>query len=174
MNDKKYIFLIPIVVILLGAGGYLFISNRGSSFDLPVTYANAQYGFTFSLPETWDGYSIVVDEWQGFLSGQFETSIVEQGPLITIRHPLWTKKEPRQDIPIMVFTVSQWDALRRGQYYVGSSTARPTELARNANYVFALPAFYNGAHPAGWEEVQKSWPVNLCIAIEDLSSVHFL
>jgi hypothetical protein len=155
MIDKKIIFLIAILVLLLGAGAFLYFGNRGSSPDLPVTYTNPQYGFTFSLPASWNGFSIVATQWQGFISGQYETSIVEQGPLIAIRNPLWTDKAPRQDIPILIFTLSQWNALRRGQFFLDASSALPIELGQNANYVFALPANYNGAHATGWEEVEE-------------------
>jgi hypothetical protein len=31
--------------------------------------------------------------------------------LLSIRHPLWTKQNPRQDIPIMVFALAQWQLI---------------------------------------------------------------
>ncbi|HEY1500297.1 MAG TPA: hypothetical protein VGF88_12015 [Acidobacteriaceae bacterium] len=31
-----------------------------------------------------------------------------KGPLLSIRNPHWTEANPWQDIPIMIFTNSQW------------------------------------------------------------------
>lgn len=70
-----------------------------------------KYGFRFSLPESWRGYSIAVSDWGGgdgrsYGPGDPAPPIVN-GPLISIRHPLWTEADPRQDIPIMIFTKAQ-------------------------------------------------------------------
>jgi len=118
-----------------------------------INYQNTQYGFNFTLPASWKGYSIVTDKWQGY--GDTENPApIEQGPLISIRHPLWTVAVPRQDIPIMVFSLTQWDALQTGDsFHIGAAPINPSELGRNAKYVFALPARYNFAYPVGFEEV---------------------
>ena len=34
-----------------------------------ITYTNTQYGFSFSLPISWEGYSIIISEWEGFAPG---------------------------------------------------------------------------------------------------------
>jgi hypothetical protein len=60
----------------------------------------------------------------------------------------------------MVFTVSQWDRVQSGQLSVGAAPIPPTELGRNATYVFALPARYNYAFPTGWEEVESILQTN--------------
>lgn len=119
----------------------------------PVQYTNAQYGFRFSLPASWAGYSIVSDQWQGNDFNSPGNKVIAQGPIISIRHPQWTTKQPRQDIPIMVLTISQWDALQQDKFHIGAAPIGPRELGRNANYVFALPARYNYAFPVGYEEV---------------------
>ena len=71
-----------------------------------VVYKNSEYGFTFSLPGTWDGYSIVTDQWEGFPnhsnSGGDPGDQPVYGPEILIRNPAWTAADPHQDIPIMV------------------------------------------------------------------------
>ncbi|MBP2018143.1 hypothetical protein J2Z79_001542 [Symbiobacterium terraclitae] len=119
----------------------------------PVTYINGEYGFVFSLPESWQGYTIVTDTWEGLPVGGSEP--VETGPLLRIRHPGWRAEAPRQDIPIMVFTLSQWEALQAGEFHIGAAPIGPTELGRNDEYVFALPARYNYAFPEGYEEVEE-------------------
>jgi hypothetical protein len=116
----------------------------------PVTYVNSQYGFTFSLPADWQGYSIVTSTWTGYVTPQVH------GPIISIRNPAWTAAVPTQDIPIMIFTPSQWMAVSTGTNPMPVSAApiAPSELGANSQYVFALPARYNYAYPADWQEVQ--------------------
>lgn len=120
--------------------------------DNAVLYSNSDYGFNFTLPESWQDYSIVTGQWQG--DGLGETPN-EKGALLSIRHPLWTAEIPRQDIPIMVFTLSQWDLVQEAGLAVGAAPIPPKELGRNSKYVFALPARYNFAFPPGYEEVEK-------------------
>jgi hypothetical protein len=116
-------------------------------------YKNTQYGFSFSLPISWEGYSIVEDRWEGVtIDGDV---VVEQGPIILIRNPKWTSASPMQDIPIMVFTIKQWNSLQQEEFHIGAAPIGPSELGRNSKYVFALPARYNYAFPTGWEEVDQ-------------------
>ena len=121
-----------------------------------IEYKNTQYGFNFSLPLSWNNYKIIVDKWEGLSIGDSQgEKVVETGPMILIRHPLWTKEKPRQDIPIMVFTISQWNKLTNDEFHIGAAPIGPSELARNNLYVFALPARYNFAFPTGYEEVEN-------------------
>lgn len=124
----------------------------------PTEYRNAEYGFSFSLPVSWKGYSIVTQQWEGFpidANGAGSISAPVYGPLILIRHPKWTSKNPRQGIPIMVFTLAEWDLVQQAKLGVGAAPIPPSELGRNATYVFALPARYNYVFPTGYEEVAK-------------------
>ncbi|MFJ9500803.1 hypothetical protein [Brevibacillus centrosporus] len=122
----------------------------------PISYENDPYGFRFSLPESWKGYSIVTGTWEGLAAGnESGETIVETGPLISIRHPQWTPQNQRQDIPIMIFTLEQWGSLLEGKFHIGAAPIGPTELGRNSKYVFALPARYNFAFPEGYEEVEE-------------------
>lgn len=114
---------------------------------------NSQYGFKFSLPQDWSGYSIIMSTWDGYSIAARGDVPTEHGPLISIRNPKWTAQKPSQDIPIMVFTLTQWDALLRGEFHIGAAPINPTRLGYNAQYVFALPARYNYAFPSGYEEV---------------------
>ncbi len=115
-------------------------------------YRHDQYGFKVSLPENWKGYSIVTDMWEGF--GGENNMIIENGPEISIRHPQWTAQNPRQDIPIMIFTISQWESLLSDSFHIGAAPINPSEIGRNTKYVFAIPARYNYAFPEGYQEVE--------------------
>jgi hypothetical protein len=117
-----------------------------------VVYENTQYGFRFKLPVSWKGYSIVTSKWDGV--GLTDGSVVETGPIISIRDPKWTAKTPRQDIPIMVFTLNQWNLLQQEAFHIGAAPLNPSELGRNNYYVFALPARYNYSFPEGYKEVE--------------------
>jgi len=120
-------------------------ANSAATKSAPQTkgglvYTNKTYGFRFALPDSWKGYSIIVKSWA-------------KGPLILIRHPLWTEANPRQDIPIMVLTLAQWELVQEGKLSVSAAPIGPDELARNSKYVFALPPRYNFAFLPGYEEV---------------------
>lgn len=124
--------------------------------DGAIIYNNTEYGFSFSLPESWKDYKIVTDKWEGLaIGGAQGESVVTTGPVISIRHPEWTAEKPRQDIPIMVFTINQWNDLQKEKFHIGAAPIGPSELGRNSEYVFALPARYNYAFPTGYEEVES-------------------
>lgn len=116
-----------------------------------VVYENTRYGFYFYLPETWKGYTIIEEQWEG----TSEADTAEIGPQLLIRHPDWIQNNPRQDIPIMVFTLEQWNALQKGDFSVGAAPINPSKLSSNSAYVFALPARYNYAFQTGFEEVEE-------------------
>ena len=122
--------------------------------DYHALYTNTEYGFTFYLPESWRGLTIVSRQWEGQMLDTEQGTTVT-GPEILIRHPLWTESDPRQDIPIMVFTLGQWDLVQAEKLGVGAAPIPPTELGRNSKYVFALPARYNFAFLTGFEEVEQ-------------------
>ncbi len=149
----------PIVLVVEKTEGKWLISQAqvGEAREkASVVYHNTRYGFTFSLPESWQDYRIITDEWEAFsLAEAKQGEVVERGPVISIRHPQWTEEEPRQDIPIMIFTLEQWEGLEEGAFSLGAAPVGPTELGRNSQYVFALPARYNYAFPTGYEEVEE-------------------
>ncbi|NLV49814.1 MAG: hypothetical protein GXY20_03865 [Clostridiales bacterium] len=129
----------------------------------PVTYKNTDYGFNFTLPADWKGYSIVYGKWEGLGSGGKAGGNADTaGPVISIRNPGWTKQVPRQDIPIMIFTLDQWKRLQNDKFHVGASYDKPGELGRNHKYVFAIPAGYNRDFREGYRQVEtilKSKPL---------------
>lgn len=122
MNKQKFtrIFIIVVIIFLVGAISYSTLMKKESPITknpiqkqtepLPIetlNYTNTEYGFSIALPTTWKGYSIVTEKWNGqVLDGKATTdkSIKLEGPKILIRHPLWTAANPRQDIPVMIFT----------------------------------------------------------------------
>jgi heme/copper-type cytochrome/quinol oxidase subunit 2 len=164
MDQKKFInitIFIVIIVIIVGVTGYFLMNSNLSPAQTQtepiqsdtITYTNNQYGFNFVLPSSWKGYSIVSTNWQGNMIDTLNQTI--RGPEILIRHPLWSVLSPRQDIPIMIFTLDQWNLIQAEKLSVSAAPIPPSEFGRNANYVFALPARYNFAYPTGYEEVDQ-------------------
>jgi hypothetical protein len=119
-----------------------------------LIYKNKQYGFSFSLPISWKGYRILVEEWGGgVIDGRAVLQGSESGPLIKIRNPRWTEQDPYQDIPIMIFTPDQWELIESDSLVVSAAPIGPGEIGRNATYVFAIPPRYNYADSEGQDEV---------------------
>lgn len=173
MNRKKLIIL-SILSFLVAAIGLYYASskmkssnNQSSQTDMntdadkplvPVAtkYTDNKYGFEFTLPDSWKEYSVVVERWEGYINQDTAgETMTEEGPEILIRHPQWSEESPRQDIPIMIFTIKQWDDIEQEKFHIGAAPINPTELGRNNRYVFAIPARYNYAFPTGYEEVEK-------------------
>ncbi len=172
MNIKKIsIYALVSILLFIGIGTYYFKNKpvKNTFTDNPVVaiptnlvsskiyYGNMKYGFIVKLPDSWKGYTIVENKWTGMslgaTDGQNYTS--EIGPLILIRHPLWTEKNPRQDIPVMVFTIDQWTNMQNDMFHIGAAPINPSELGRNSKYVFGLPARYNFSYLTGFEEVDQ-------------------
>jgi len=151
-SEKRKSLYLYLVTFLVAAVSLSACGNP--SIDSKI-YKNTRYGFDFALPESWKGYTIVAAEWKGLgITDSQSGNIAATGPQISIRHPLWTSQDPRQDIPIMIFTLDQWASLLKDEFRVGAAPIPPSELGRNAKYVFALPARYNFAFPTGFEEVE--------------------
>lgn len=138
----------------LSPGWRIDMVALGEMVQEALVYSNPQYGFSFALPDTWRGYTIVEDKWEGEPIGEGQKAAAN-GPELSIRHPQWTQSNPRQDIPIMIFTLAQWQDLQQEKFHIGAAPMGPSELGRNSQYVFALPARYNFAFPTGYEEVEN-------------------
>lgn len=132
-------------------------TTTGNTVVTGVQYKNTEYGFSFALPDGWKDYTIIEDEWEGYsLTNNSQTQIIsETGPLISIRHPDWEYKSPRQDVPVMVFTIAQWNDMQADKFHIGAAPINPSELGRNSKYVFAIPARYNFSYLTGYEEVDQ-------------------
>lgn len=173
MNKISTIILGVVLLLVLIAGGFYVAQKTGpkvtekSAGDTVATtaksqssgidYTNEDYGFSISLPDSWKGFSVISDNWEGYsLDNQGQGQVMtESGPLISVRHPDWEYKSPRQDIPIMVFTISEWNDMQNDKFHIGAAPINPSELGRNSKYVFALPARYNFAYLPGYEEVDQ-------------------
>jgi hypothetical protein len=121
-----------------------------------VVYRNPAYDFCFTLPAGWSGFSIVTRNWNGEWIGDAARPASAhdlEGPKILIRHPKWTESAPREDIPIMVFSLAQWKLVAAEEVSVSAAPIGPTELGRNAKFVFALPPRYSFDEREGVDEV---------------------
>lgn len=128
---------------------FKFITPVASS----SAYTNDQYGFSIALPDSWKGYTVLNSQWEGrdVASG----AVTEHGPLITLRHPLWTAAAPREDMPVMVFTPAQWALVKNQTMSLGAAPIPPSMLGQNSKYILALPARYNFDNKTGFEEVDQ-------------------
>jgi hypothetical protein len=125
-------------------------------FQTEVLFNFSDVGFTMKLPDSWRGYRVDSSTWEGLKNEPGSGDVVvESGPMITICHPDATPENPRQNIPIMVMTILQWEAMMAQEWHIGAAPVAPIELGRNSEYVFALPARYNYAFLPGWEEVEE-------------------
>lgn len=144
------------IAVLLATGcGSLNVPNHPS--DLPLRYHNAQYGLTFFLPSNWQGYSVLTQQWNSerYSPAADKTVVADHGPMITLRHPQWEASALYQDIPILVFTRSQWDALHQGKIwpslYAGGVM---DEMWHNRRFVFGISSRYNANDSVkDWKEV---------------------
>lgn len=135
----------------------IVVSSRPSG--MPVRYHDARYGFTFFLPASWQGYSVTVQQLEDekYSSVEDRQVIVGRTPMITLRYPQWEAGAPYQDIPILVFTRAQWDALHRGELWPSVLAGGVMyELWHNQGFVFAISSRYNADDAVrGWKEVAE-------------------
>jgi hypothetical protein len=122
--------------------------TRGGS----VEFRDTKYGFVFTLPESWKGYQVLWSEWSGSVLGDNgRVDHVLRGPEFAIRHPRWTHENPREDMPILTYTIAQW----KEDPIVSAAPFGPGEIGRNSKYVFAIPPRWNYDFAEGWEEASK-------------------
>ncbi len=108
------------------------------------TYRNEEYRFEITLVNGWKGYSVNTDR-------------IDRGWLVMLRHPAWSDENQRMDIPILIYTLSQWEKWEAENFesYQTAAPIGPTERARNSRYVFATAPRYNYSFAEGWEEVEN-------------------
>ena len=161
MNTAKTILLVLALIFMLAIiGGMAYLTNKLTPpvnntpvpVDTSVTYTNAEYGFSFFLPESWTGYTVTSETWEGSPLGAGEA---QSGPRLFIRHPKWTAEAPYEDLPILVFTIPQWDAYVAEEFAVGAAPILASELGRNNQYMFALPARWDFDYSLGVEEARN-------------------
>jgi hypothetical protein len=102
-----------------------------------IVYRNTDYGFTFDLPASWEGYQILTETWEGVSLDNPREKF--SGPKLLIRNPLWSEANPYQDIPILVLAHIQWDLIQQEKLAIGAAPIPPNKLGENDRYVFALP-----------------------------------
>jgi len=149
---KWLLSTLSITVLLATACSVLKARNHPPG--LPLCYHNSKYDFTFYLPGSWQGYSALIREW---VPSHSETPA--RGPMIVLRHPLWKTNSPCQDIRILVFTRSQWEADKQGKLSYGAGGAEG-EVAHNSKYVFATWTRFCMEELKGWKEVEDIVSLN--------------
>ncbi|UWZ84486.1 hypothetical protein [Occallatibacter riparius] len=117
-----------------------------------TVYNNAQYGFCFDLPSQWAGYKVIEQKWQ---SSATSVGAAASGPRLLIRSPHWTDADPREDIPILVFTKAQWKRVQQEELMVSAAPVPPQKLGQNKRYVFALPPRWNFDELPGMDEANQ-------------------
>jgi hypothetical protein len=158
-RNAKYVFFLPVrfgygqedrpgyheaINLALGQGSLQPLRRYPKSQGAEITYTNTLYGFTFTLPASWKGYTIVE---RGCAAGNAADCV----PEILIRYPRWTAENPWEDIPIMILTRAQWRAVEKGDLSVSAAPFPPGELGRNRKYVFALPPRWDYDLAEGWK-----------------------
>jgi hypothetical protein len=145
------------VVAMLLATGCRSVNVAIQPSGLPVRYHSARYELTFYLPPSWRGYSVSIQQIddERYSSAEDRLIIVGHTPMITLRHPQSQVDAPYQDIPILVFTPVQWEALHRGELWPSIFAGGVMdELWHNQRFVFAMSSRYNAADEvSGWKEV---------------------
>ena len=155
----RQLLLIVLCVSAIAGVHFIYTHRHASTAAEPnnsIIYENKIYGFRFALPKSWEGYSVETAVWTGYEAGdELGETATATGPVVSLRNPRWTDAVSYQDIPIMIFTLAQWSDLQNEKFHIGAAPIGPSELGRNARYVFALPARYNFSFPAGHEEVEQ-------------------
>lgn len=114
-------------------------------------YKNEEYGFSLTFPETWNGYTVEKQTWEGRLIGN--TAKKYSGVKIVIKNPQTTATQPWQDIPVMIFNKEVWKLVEEEKIAVSAAPIGPAEIGENANYVFATPPRWYGFTDAiGYQE----------------------
>jgi len=152
---KKYVYASIITGSLAAGCGGSNVPKQSS--DAPILYHSAQYAFTFLLPASWQGYSALIQQWdmQGYLAAADEVVVIKHGPVIVLRHPQWKASDHYQDIPILVFTRSQWEAHHQGRFGIGAGGVEE-EIGHNPKYVFAISSRFNADDSVkGWREANE-------------------
>ena len=162
--NKKILIIGVVVLIALTVGLYFFFSTRSDNAVVTnepnvtsITYKNTDYGFNFTLPESWQGYTVINETWNG---NPLTNTPAQTGPKLIIRNPKWTASAPYEDLPILVFTTAQWNSYTKEDFAVSAAPIPATELAHNSTYVFALPPRWNFDDNLGYKEAENIFAGN--------------
>lgn len=123
------------------------VLNQETSFEV---YKNDTYGFEMTFPITWKNYSAIKGYWQGNFTKEQGMAV---GPMLTFRNPNWKENEHWQDIPVMIFAYDAWELVEKEEISLGAAPVGPSEIGRNAKWIFATPArWYGFTSDKGQEE----------------------
>jgi hypothetical protein len=151
-------FLYVPAIAALFAVGCGSLNHPSHPAGLALRYHDGKFGFTFYLPESWRGYSVLHKQWQGqtYIPAHDTNITVTRGPVIVLRHPQWKASEPHQDITFLVYTRKQWDGERQGKfsstYYAGGTMV---EMWHSPKYVFTMSTHDGKAELKSWREVNE-------------------
>jgi hypothetical protein len=157
---KKFLILTSVILLVAAA-----CNKQGAVQPTPTPtpnptptptsqiYTNSQYGFTIDLQPDWTGYTVLNQQWEG--ADVATGKVTEKGPKVVLRHPKWTAAAHYEDIPVMVFTMDQWNKVSSQKLSLGAAPIGPTKLDSNSKYVFALPARYNYDYATGYKEADQ-------------------
>jgi hypothetical protein len=149
---KPKLLLCLALILAVGLIGCSSVYNHPA--DLPIRYHNAKYDFTFYLPNSWRGYSVLTEHWDGekYSPSQDRTIELAHGPIILLSNPLWKTNDLYQDIPIYVFTRRQWDDDKSGEMSAEGAGGVMYELWHNDKYVFGIHS-----RTFGFDTELKDW-----------------
>lgn len=166
MDNKKvvtlvFVLILVLIAVLVAKNDLLEYKNEKiapvEDVGVEIFYVNKEYGFKFSLPSDWTGYSVINSEWTGTVIVGTETS---RGPKIIIRNPNWTTSKPYEDLPVLVFTTTQWNNYIAEKFSISAAPILATEIARNNKYVFALPPRWDFDYNFNYEQAQTIFKGN--------------
>jgi len=149
--NKVILIIIIILVIVAGYLGYQnYLAPKTPEVN-GLVYKNTQYGFEITLPDSWTGYTVVEQTWQGNRVDNFEEKF--SGPEIIIKNPKTSTLQTWQDIPIMVISEPAWLLIQQELVAVSAAPIGPSKIGQNAKYVFANPPRWFGfTDVIGWQE----------------------
>jgi hypothetical protein len=127
-------FSVWLITALLAVG----CSTPDQMPKLTLECKDPAYGFTFMLPASWKGFSILHEGWDVKDSG--ESHVNAKGPTIIIRHPKWTVARQIVDIPVWVFTLKQWEERIPYHLVAGGDVL---EVGRTDKYVFGVASRFS-------------------------------
>ncbi len=119
--------------------------NASTTASSTLLYENTDFGFSLTLPKSWDGYKVA-------------TGTVQYGRTITITPPSSVDEMTREFVPVLIYPIDKWTEWEKNNFedYPTAAPIGPTERARNKDYVFATAPRYNfgfGADPKIVEEI---------------------
>lgn len=91
-------------------GDNLVKRNMSVLDDTKIEYLNVEYHFAIYLPKEWEGLQVIKEQQTGDKKwDELFRKIDKEYVIINLRHPLWTKEIPYQDISFVLFRTEQWN-----------------------------------------------------------------